>query len=74
LALPQAASQRRSISFSNEPSEILARVLHIIQYYEDEIGKAGTRTAKDGMGIVAREIERDGLYGVKDFQLSDESM
>jgi hypothetical protein len=54
------------MSSSDQFKEHLARVLDVIQFYEGKVQKTGARSAKDAMRTVAREIEQEGLHGVKD--------
>ena len=70
LALPQSTSR---ISLVTErPTEILTHILKTTEFYEEKVEAAGTRTAKDAMCIVAREIEKDGLHRTKDLREIEE--
>jgi hypothetical protein len=37
----------------------------VTEFYEDKVGKAGAVSAKDALQVVSREIDSDGLFGVK---------
>lgn len=65
LALPGSANEQRGSWITEQPTDTLAYILEITAFYEDRISKAGARTAKEAMRVVAKEIEADGLHGAK---------
>ncbi|KAE9398447.1 hypothetical protein BT96DRAFT_957569 [Gymnopus androsaceus JB14] len=65
LAMPTSPKQK---SWDEDPSRILATILDTTRFYETKVAAAGARSATQAMGIVAREIDQDGLYGVKESQ------
>jgi hypothetical protein len=40
-------------------------ILETVSFYEAKIANASAKTAKDAMKVVARELELEGLHGVK---------
>ncbi|KAJ7925957.1 hypothetical protein B0H13DRAFT_1974036 [Mycena leptocephala] len=65
LALPQTG--RRSSWTTEQPAEVLlARLLTSIQFYQTKVTEAHALSAKAAMRVVAGEIDRDGLHGMKD--------
>ncbi|KAJ7207390.1 hypothetical protein B0H12DRAFT_1158810 [Mycena haematopus] len=65
LALPQA--ERRSSWTTEQPAEvILARLLNSIQFYQTKVTEAHAQSAKGAMRVVAAELDRDGLQGMKE--------
>lgn len=66
LSVPQPELYRRNSLGAEQPSDILNRIVTTTQFYEQKVAHANARTAKDAMRVVAREIEADGLYGVKE--------
>ncbi|KAJ7751293.1 hypothetical protein DFH07DRAFT_745670 [Mycena maculata] len=64
-ALPQA--ERRTSWTNEQPAEVLlARLLSTTEFYQTKVAEAHAQSAKGAMRVVAGEIDRDGLYGVKD--------
>ncbi|KAJ7161404.1 hypothetical protein C8R43DRAFT_992750 [Mycena crocata] len=65
LALPQA--EGRTSWTTEQPAEaLLARLLTTTEFYQTKITEAHTQSARGSMRVVAGEIDRDGLHGVKD--------
>ncbi|KAJ7492450.1 hypothetical protein FB451DRAFT_1218339 [Mycena latifolia] len=65
LAMPQ--TERRSSWTTEQPSEVLlARLLSTAEFYETKVAEAHAQSAKGAMRVVAGEIDRDGLHGMKD--------
>ncbi|KAJ7619200.1 hypothetical protein DFH06DRAFT_1235619 [Mycena polygramma] len=65
LALPQ--TERRSSWSTEQSAEILlARLLSSIQFYQTKVTDAHAQSAKGALRVVAAEIDRDGLHGMKD--------
>lgn len=44
----------------------LPRLLSVASFYEEKVGAAHSRSAKEAMRVVARQIDQDGLFGVGD--------
>ncbi|KAL0951542.1 hypothetical protein HGRIS_008226 [Hohenbuehelia grisea] len=63
LALPASAGQRRGSI--GAPVDSLAVVISVAEYYEGRIQTAGARSAREGIQIVAREIDKEGLQAVE---------
>lgn len=58
LAMPD-----RNAWSADEPIEaILARILDVSKFYQGKINATDTRSAKDTMRVVAREIESNGIH------------
>jgi hypothetical protein len=68
LTLPQA--ERRSSWTTEQPAAaevILERLLHgSIQFYRTKVTEAHVQSARGAMRVVAAEIDRDGLHGIRD--------
>ncbi|KAJ6604834.1 hypothetical protein DFH09DRAFT_1123914 [Mycena vulgaris] len=65
LELPQTA-QRKSWT-TEQPSEVLLeRLLSTTEFYQTKVAEAHAQSAKGAMRVVAGEIDRDGLHGMKD--------
>jgi hypothetical protein len=64
--LQDLAPQRRPTSSST--TETLDGIVKLTLFYEQRITQAGTRTAKDAMKVVEKEIEVDGLQGLKEMR------
>ena len=64
LASPRATGSRRS-PISNSPAlQALRNIIAVAENYETKLREAGVRSANQGLRVVAREIEKDGLsYG-----------
>jgi hypothetical protein len=45
---------------------LLARLLTSIEFYQTKVTEAHALSAKAAMRVVAGEIDRDGLHGMKD--------
>jgi len=45
--------------------DILASILETVDFYEQKVIQAGASTADDGICIIAREVEANGLHGAK---------
>jgi hypothetical protein len=54
------------MSWVADPRELLSHILSVTEFYEDKVERAGAVSAKDAMRVVAREIDADGLFGVKE--------
>lgn len=65
LAVPGLADRRESWGVTR-PFELLNDIINITEFYEGKITEAGARTAKDAMKAVSREIEADGIHGMKE--------
>ena len=66
LAVPNSSSLDES------PSNALSRLITAATYYEEKIASAQSRTASQALRVVARNIDRDGIYGlIHDSQLED---
>ncbi|KDQ63275.1 hypothetical protein JAAARDRAFT_147418 [Jaapia argillacea MUCL 33604] len=66
VSVPQA--QKRTPATSHGAQENLARILKVVDFYEQQIGKSGSRTVREAMRVISREIERDGVHGIWDGQ------
>lgn len=64
LSLPQTSSAQGTCWVA-EPRELLSHILSVTEFYEEKVGKAGAVSAKDALQVVSREIDSDGLFGVK---------
>jgi hypothetical protein len=71
-SLRSFVSPRTPSGPSNEsPSEqVLSHLLSVTSFYEEKVGQK-SRSADGAMRIVAKEIERDGVYGVGDSHVED---
>lgn len=49
---------------------MLSHLLSVTSFYEEKVGQK-SRSADGAMRIVAKEIERDGVYGVGDSHVED---
>ena len=54
------------MSWVSEPRELLSHILSVIEFYEEKVAKAGATSAKDALQVVSREIDANGLFGVKE--------
>lgn len=63
LAIPMSPKQKAR---EEDPLRILSSILDTTRFYQTKIAAAGARSATQAMSIVAREIDQDGLYGVKE--------
>jgi hypothetical protein len=72
VTLRSIVSPRTATALSHErPSEqALSRLLSVTNYYEEKVGPK-SRTANGAMRIVAKEIERNGIHGVRDSYVED---
>lgn len=52
--------------------ERLSNIIDIVSFYENKISNAKAGTAKDAMRVVAQDIERQGLHGVKSINVDSE--
>ncbi|KAF7307059.1 DUF1741 domain-containing protein [Mycena indigotica] len=69
LSLPQA--ERRASLTTDQPAEvILTRLLSVTEYYQIKIVEAKAHSADRALRVVATEIERDGVHGLKDIPLA----
>ncbi|KAI0052510.1 hypothetical protein FA95DRAFT_1675192 [Auriscalpium vulgare] len=69
LILQSVALQRTTgnpSSVESQASQALSRLLTTNDYYEDKLGSAQARSANKAISIVARDIEQDGIHGVRD--------
>ncbi|KAJ7110039.1 hypothetical protein C8R44DRAFT_678676 [Mycena epipterygia] len=65
LALPQ--TERRTSWTTEQPAEtLLARLLTTTEFYQAKVAEANAQSAKGAMRVVAGEIDRDGLHGMRD--------
>ncbi|KAF8078888.1 hypothetical protein FPV67DRAFT_1558084 [Lyophyllum atratum] len=55
----------RQAIWINRSTDALASILEIVEFYEYKVSQAGARTARAAMGVVAKEIEVDGLHAPK---------
>jgi hypothetical protein len=49
---------------------VLSHLLAVTSFYGEKVGQK-SRSADSAMRIVAKEIERDGVYGVGDSRVED---
>ncbi|ESK90953.1 hypothetical protein Moror_16397 [Moniliophthora roreri MCA 2997] len=47
----------------DDPESLLSNLLITVRYYEEKITSARAQSANQGMRIIEREIDRDGLVG-----------
>ncbi|KAJ7040434.1 hypothetical protein C8F04DRAFT_1083551 [Mycena alexandri] len=65
LAYPQ--EERRFSWTTEQPSELLlARLLNTTMFYQTKVTEAHAQSAKSALRVVAAEIDRDGLHGMKE--------
>uniref|UniRef100_A0A0W0FAR2 Putative conserved protein UP6 n=1 Tax=Moniliophthora roreri TaxID=221103 RepID=A0A0W0FAR2_MONRR len=62
LATPMSPSLRTRLPQDN-PESLLSNLLTTVRYYEEKITSARVQSANQGMRIIEREIDRDGLVG-----------
>ncbi|EGO31042.1 hypothetical protein SERLADRAFT_344288, partial [Serpula lacrymans var. lacrymans S7.9] len=72
LGMPIAPSNRRASMRSDSAGKALAHLLLVVEFYENKLTAAGSKTATDAMRVVAREIEKEGLHGVDSSQETDD--
>ncbi|KAJ7446477.1 hypothetical protein B0H11DRAFT_1745875 [Mycena galericulata] len=61
--------ERRTSWTSEQPSEVLlARLLSTAEFYQTKVTEARAQSAKAALRVVAGEVDRDGLHGMKDVQ------
>ncbi|KAJ7631175.1 hypothetical protein FB45DRAFT_917728 [Roridomyces roridus] len=68
LALPQAAERRTSWTDEQPAEMLLARLLGTTEFYQKKVAESRSQSAKGAMRVVAAEIDRDGLQGMRDFR------
>lgn len=52
--------------------DVLSSILETVRYYEEKVTEGSTRrTAKEAMRVVAKEMEANGLHGVRGGQESE---
>jgi len=70
LALPEVeprAPWRRTPWITEQPAEtLLLRLLSTTEFYQNKIAEANASSANRAMRVVATEIDREGLQGMKD--------
>ena len=49
----------------------MRRTLGVISHYESKLQSSGLNTADGVLGLISKEIERDGLYGSKEVNDDD---
>jgi hypothetical protein len=64
LALPQA--ERRTWTADQSSEVLLARLLSTTEFYQTKVAEAHAQSARGAMRVVAAEIDRDGLHGMKE--------
>lgn len=62
LALPRLDHRPQT---TDKAMDALSALLETVEFYEQKVGQAGARTAKDVLRVVAQEIEVDGLHGAR---------
>ncbi len=60
-----ASLERTAWISARSTEERLDGILGTVSFYETKISSAGAKTAKEAMKVVAREIDSEGLHGVK---------
>ncbi|KAF9270606.1 hypothetical protein L218DRAFT_914759 [Marasmius fiardii PR-910] len=65
LSTPASFGRKRSSSISEDPDVLMDNLLETAKYYQGKITLAGATSANQGLWIVGREIDRDGLSGFK---------
>ncbi|KAL0068682.1 hypothetical protein AAF712_004398 [Marasmius tenuissimus] len=65
LVTPGQTGTKRSSWLSQDPEEFLGNVLGVTKHYEEKIALTRAKTAREGLRVVAKEIDRDGLSGMK---------
>ncbi|KIK70706.1 hypothetical protein GYMLUDRAFT_65921 [Collybiopsis luxurians FD-317 M1] len=63
LAMPVSSKQTL---WSEDPLRITTSIVEITRFYESKIAASGARSAVQAMQIVAREIDQDGLHGLRE--------
>ncbi|KAG9222529.1 hypothetical protein CCMSSC00406_0002864 [Pleurotus cornucopiae] len=72
LAVPQSPGRRGSNSFEL-PIDRLGRIIATLQYYEEKIQTADARSAKAALRVLAGEVNRDGVHGTPEQEISEPS-
>ncbi|EEB94141.1 hypothetical protein MPER_07094, partial [Moniliophthora perniciosa FA553] len=62
LATPMLPGLRTRLP-QDDPESLMSNLLVTVRYYEEKITSARAQSANEGMRIVEREIDRDGLVG-----------
>jgi hypothetical protein len=52
---------------------LLSHILSVTEFYEEKLKNAGAVSARDALQVVSREIDADGLFGMKDSPEFEES-
>ncbi|KAL0579453.1 glycine decarboxylase subunit P [Marasmius crinis-equi] len=65
LSAPTPTRVRRDSWLAEDPEDFMSNVLSVTKYYEEKITLGRAKSAKEGLRIVGREIDRDGLSGLK---------
>lgn len=64
--------EMRNMDGAAHPSRTqLASIITVVEYYEQEITKSESRSAKDAFHLVAQRIDVDGLFGVRSLPESE---
>ncbi|KAI0068085.1 DUF1741-domain-containing protein [Artomyces pyxidatus] len=56
-------------SLESHATQALSRLLTMNEFYEDKINQAHARSAKAAMAVVAKEVEQDGIHGIRDLDV-----
>ncbi|KAA1467980.1 DUF1741-domain-containing protein [Dentipellis sp. KUC8613] len=49
----------------------LSRLLEVADFYQAKVGDVRIRSANDAMRVVAKDVEQDGIHGVKEVPVDD---
>jgi hypothetical protein len=55
---------RLSLTEDNDPTHVAATIVSVAEHYQRLVAEAGQSNAEGAMAVVARHIEREGVYGV----------
>ncbi|KAJ7070877.1 hypothetical protein C8F01DRAFT_1108188 [Mycena amicta] len=71
LSNPHAQERRASLTTEQPAEVILTRLLSFTEFYQNKVTESNAHSANRAMRVVASEIERDGLQGLKDVPLAE---
>lgn len=75
VGLPQILPNRRASVRSDDTSKVLGHMLSVVNFYSNLIARAGSQSAKEAMKVVAKDVEKDGIFlGSEDSQEPEERL
>jgi hypothetical protein len=51
---------------TSQSTDNLTHIMAVVAYYEEKVAKSGSRSAAGSMRVVAKEIEKDGVWGARE--------